>query len=140
MRGVSNLGTVRTIKDCYWNKGRMSHFEGYEIATDKHVYKVMIDNWQNCCENWGYCICSEGSTDRFIGRVLADVRLTDTALHTKCLEDRDVDLRFANIQFVDFCFVDGDVLQIAVYNEHNGYYGHDIYVFVDDDTMLEGCL
>lgn len=137
---MTNLGKVQSIRECYWQNGRWATFEGYEIATDKHAYKVVINNIQSCCETWGYCVCNEEATERYIGKVLVDVRLTDTALSTKKLKECDVDPLYANIQFVDFCFADGDVLQLAVYNEHNGYYGHDILVIRDREVIEEGCL
>lgn len=140
---MSNLGKVQSIRECYWQKGWFT-FEGYEIITDSHTFKVLIENRQQCCENWGYFSSNDEPFERFIGKKLMDVRLTDTALNTKTLDELglcfDSRLVECDIQFVDFVFSDGDVLQLAVYNEHNGYYGHDILVTMDSDVIKEGCL
>jgi hypothetical protein len=43
------------------------------------------------------------------------------------------------IQFVDFV-TDKGVFQLAVYNAHNGYYGHGILVAKDDEILLNDTL
>lgn len=135
---MDNLGKIQSIRECTWVKGEC--FEGYEVETDKNSIRVLIDNSQQCCENWGYFICNGEATEQYIGKVLTEVRLTDTDCRTKMLEEHGLSTTWTEIQFVDFCFADGDVLQIAVYNEHNGYYGHDILVLVNQDVLKEGCL
>lgn len=112
--------------------------DGYEVITDQHKYLLLIDNDQCCCEYWGYFVTNETDIGRYVGKELAEVRLTNTALDTVKLENKG--LGKEEIQFVDFCFADGDVLQLAVYNSHNGYYGHGIYFIKDDVKLLDGCL
>lgn len=127
-------------------------FDGYEIVTSEHVYMILIDNTQNCCESWGY-IVSEDNFEDFIGKELISVELTDTALNKDNIEniakykekvDDIIDcINFVNtggIQFVDFKMSDGNVLQFAVYNEHNGYYGHSIIVAKDNKILLQDTL
>ena len=43
---------------------------------------------------------------------------------------------FGGIQFVDFV-TDRGTFQLAVYNSHNGYYGHGILVLKNDEVLLE---
>lgn len=43
------------------------------------------------------------------------------------------------IQFVDFVTSRG-TFQLAVYNSHNGYYGHGIIVAKDDEILLNETL
>ena len=109
--------------------------EGYRIQTTDHTYWLLIDNQQDCCEQWGYFSTNDDPSD-FLGKELIEIRLTDTALNTKKVTDElPYGLDAGGIQFVDFVFSDGSVLQFAVYNAHNGYYGHAIY-FVRDSEML----
>lgn len=114
-------------------------YDGYEIKTDIHNFLILISNEQCCCESWGYFI-SEDETDNFIGKTLIDVELTDKALNIKKVEESDYYADEGGIQFVTFKFSDGMVLQFAVYNSHNGYYGHPIIVAKDAEILMEDTL
>ena len=65
----------------------------------------------------------------------------DTALNVEKarenLGDDENDDYYGNVQFVNFNFEDGRTLQVAVYNCHNGYYGHDVYFYTDSMITLE---
>src|SRR6185437_12398098 len=103
------------------------NMDGYEVETDQHVYRVLISNEQSCCESWGY-LASDDDLTPFIGAELREVRLTDTALNTARVEASDYYGDDAGgIQFVDFV-TDRGTFQLAVYNGHNGYYGHGVIV------------
>lgn len=136
MSGKSNPGIAHMINFlCGY-----SSYDGYYVETDLHKYLILIDNGQCCCESWGY-FASNDNFDDFIGKELESVELTDTALNTDTVEKSgyygDTD---GDIQFINFKMSDGDVLQFAVYNAHNGYYGHPIYFVKDTDILLEDCL
>lgn len=113
-------------------------YDGYEVKTNLHSYKILIDNGQCCCEDWGYFASNDENFERFIGKQLTGVYLTDTALNTTQVEDLYLDQ--GDVQFVDFCFADGDKLQLAVYNSHNGYYGHPIFVLKDENILKQDTL
>lgn len=117
-----------------------SKYDGYCVETTLHKYLLLIDNGQCCCESWGY-FASNNDFDSFIGKVLESVEMTDVALNTKAVEESGYyDGECGGIQFVNFRMSDGNVLQFAVYNEHNGYYGHPIYFVKDAEILLEDCL
>lgn len=109
--------------------------DGFEVKTTKHTYYVLIDNEQSCCESWG-TISSEDNLKKFIGADLLEVNLTDKALNKQKVEESNYYCDEGGIQFVDFVTTEG-VLQLAVYNAHNGYYGHPIVVAKDDDVLLD---
>lgn len=122
-------------------------FDGYQVKTDKHTISVLIENGQSCCEDWGYFELPD-ETDYFIGAELLDVELTDTALDKKsALKKMDDDwhetiaeaLYKGGIQFVDFKTTNG-TFQLAVYNSHNGYYGHGIIVAIDEEIICDEIL
>ena len=99
--------------------------DGYKITTDKQTVLVLIENDQQCCENWGY-ICTNDNMEEFIGANLLSVNLTDIALNNADLPAADwCDER--EIQFVNL-HTDRGLLQLAVYNAHNGYYGHSLFI------------
>ncbi len=118
-------------------------FAGFEVLTDKHSYKVLISNDQSCCENWGYAI-SEDNPDSFIDSTLQEITLTDTKLRTFAPNELPEDTSYSEyynglIQFVSFTTSNG-LFQLAVYNEHNGYYGHTIFVTKDDEVIFDSVL
>ena len=134
------LGKINRIEEvCGKKAGGWGSFEGYELETDKHIFSVLISGYQNCCESWGY-FSTNDDTEDFIGQELLEVKLTDVALNeVRINEDFKYGFDCGGIQFVDFVTNKG-VFQLAVYNSHNGYYGHSIYVLKDDTELLSDCL
>lgn len=100
--------------------------DGYAVTTDKQVIKLLIDNGQCCCENWGYFM-SEDDFSEFIGAGIQSITLTDTALKTKGILPEGDDYHEGDVMFVNINTTNG-TLQFVAYNEHNGYYGHGAYV------------
>lgn len=129
------LGLSQMIHNLYGG----ANMDGYHITTDGHSIHVLIDNGQSCCESWGY-FASEDDFAAFIGAELREVKLTDTALHQERVEASGYYGGDAGgIQFVDFVTSQG-TFQLAVYNAHNGYYGHGIVVAIDNDILLNETL
>lgn len=101
--------------------------EGYVIKTDKQDILIGICNRQSCCENWGY-FSTNDDIKEFVGADLLDIKLTDTSLNTKIIEEKfEYGFDDGGIQFVDLNTSKG-TLQFVVYNAHNGYYGHSIEI------------
>lgn len=118
--------------------GGYQSMDGHKIETDKHTFYVLIDNGQSCCESWGY-LSSEDNLEQFVGAELREVKLTDMALNQTVVEKSDYYEDCGGIQFVDFA-TDKGVFQLAVYNGHNGYYGHGILVAKDTEILLNETL
>lgn len=117
-----------------------AEYDGYKITTSEHEYRILIDNGQSCCESWGY-FSSDDDFDSFIGKGLVSVELTDKALNNiKVEESGYYSGDGGGIQFVNFKINNGAVLQFAVYNSHNGYYGHPIIIAKDEDIILQETL
>lgn len=142
-----DLGTIEAVEDLAGYHVRpigpmhSASMEGFRVRTSKHVFLVLIDNEQSCCESWGHIHSADDLAD-FLGAGLTEVRLTDTACNTQIIE-RSGSGKYGfdggGIQFVDFITNKGK-LQLAVYNSHNGYYGHGIVVAVDDVPLHEDTL
>ena len=133
------LGRIKNIKevfgiDNYYHSG----MDGYKVETDKHVFHVLVSNGQSCCESWGY-LSSDDNFSPFVGVELLEVKLTDTALNQVVVDKSDYYDDVGGIQFVDFITSNG-VFQLAVYNAHNGYYGHGILVTRDDKIIVNETL
>jgi hypothetical protein len=112
-----------------------SSFEGFVIQTSKQTIKIGISSGQSCCENSGYMI-SEDDTSMFLQSELLNITLTDTNMFVKEFEEEWID--YDSAMFVNIETNKG-TFQIAVYNEHNGYYGHDVFIEsnqLKEDTCL----
>ena len=113
--------------------------DGYEVVTDNGTnVRVMSSDGQSCCESWGY-FTSEDDLTQFIGAELREVNLVDTALDVRRIKEVDDYLKEDDIQFVNFETNKG-MFQLAVYNMHNGYYGHNIVVRVGNKTLCDSSL
>ncbi len=112
-------------------------WDGYIIETEKDTYKLLVDNYPQCCERWGY-ISSDDDFDKFIGQELAKIEIVDLNYNkqtiSKMLKEKGV--YSGDCVFVNLTTIDGDELVFAVYNSHNGYYGHTIW-FVKNDIVNE---
>jgi hypothetical protein len=112
--------------------------DGYKVTTKKNIILVLIDNDQSCCESWGY-MSSEDDMQSFVGANLRDVVLTDTALKSLSVDENLKYLDCGGVQFVNFETSRG-TLQLAVYNAHNGYYGHGIIVAIDNKIICDNTI
>ena len=126
--------------------GRLYDFDGYCIALETpnkiRNLKILIENIQCCCEDWGY-ICSEDNFDDFIGATILEVYTTGIAGETTLLEKLKYDSireyeeqEEQDVMFLTLKTTKGN-LQFAVYNFHNGYYGHTALIVLDDKAIEE---
>jgi hypothetical protein len=123
---------IKAIRHADWSESRTTSygqyenvFEGVEVETDQQVIRVGIESGQQCCENAGYLLLQD-DTAPFVGAELTDVRLISVqdvgTLANRLPEIHEGDILFINIE------TSRGPLQVAVYNEHNGYYGHNSVV------------
>jgi hypothetical protein len=141
-QGGEMYGKIIRIDEVYSYKlkGWYNTMEGYEIITEKNKILVLIQDGQQCCEQAGF-FSSDDDLKSFIGSDLREVNLTDKALRKITVSEigLDLDSEYTSIQFVDFV-TDKGAFQLAVYNSHNGYYGHDIKVMIDDKAICKQTL
>lgn len=123
-------------------EGEYKGMEGYKIVTDKQEILILINNSQQCCEEWGYEACSEkgiletqDDLDDYIGVEILDIEIVDTEKDIyKNLTDRVYRFYSSNAEFVNIKTSKGK-LQFSVYNAHNGYYGHKIYIKFNNEVI-----
>lgn len=110
-------------------------FDGFKITTSKNIWYILISNIQQCCENFGYVSKPEDYKD-YIGAgvyfISRTVRTIDDDIETIPLSSSS---EYPNCMFITFYTDKGD-LQFTAYNEHNGYYGHNV-VIVKDTYLKE---
>ena len=117
--------SILTIKE-FINKKYDTHtLDGFEIITDKQTIMLGIDNYQDCCESWGYFL-SEDNINDFINSNLINIKITDKQL--KIIDDFDSTKSYeGDCIFIDIITNKG-TLQFVAYNEHDGYYGHSVII------------
>jgi hypothetical protein len=105
------------------------------IKTIKHTVKFQITTMQYCCEDFGYFTTQDDIKD-YIGANLLDIREVwgeDVVFSKSVLEEEippGADVMFINIE------TSKGTLQYAIYNEHNGYYGHSVKVYMDGNKII----
>ena len=96
-----------------------NEMDGFIIyLNDGTTIQLGIDNYQTCCENWGYFMTNDAPQD-FIGASVLTINIVDTCLNV----EKAPKLYEGNVMFVNIETNKG-TLQFTAYNEHNGYYGH----------------
>lgn len=117
MEHILKIEEYTEVEPC----GSMS---GYIITTNKQVIKLLMDDTQQCCEDFGYFM-SEDDLSEFVGAELLGIKIIDTELKEALLKQHGLNnTRFeGGIMFVDIITSKG-TLQFVAYNYHNGYYGH----------------
>lgn len=97
------------------------NWEGFEVVTSERTIRVCISNDSSCCESWGH-LASEDDLQQFVGAKLLSVSVVDEQLNSKTDPGY---LDEGEISFVNFD-TDRGKFQLAVYDCHNGYYGHSV--------------
>lgn len=134
---VTNHAIKESDDDYEWEET----YEGYVIRTDRQEIFLLIGNERNCCESWGYLMTPDAVKD-FVGATLLNVVNVPLSAvmkeeDTEEEEDNDSD-RFKRSIFINI-ETDRGTLQFTAYNEHNGYYGHEVKIISTQYTH-EKCL
>jgi hypothetical protein len=104
---------------------------GYTILTNKRSISILIHNHPQCCENWGRLSTEDEDLTKFIGHELVELNITQADTHTTFVKDlANMKIECGEYEFITLK-TDKSVLQFAVYDEHNGEYGHSIYIEVE---------
>lgn len=105
------------------------NYEGFLIRTNYQDIEIGITRERSCCELHGYFDSEPPAF--YIGAHFRGIELTDTELithfHTQGHREASRMNEYGGVMFVNIK-TDRGVYQVAVYNWHNGYYGHDVYV------------
>ena len=130
-----SYGKIVSIEESTMPTSKYASQDGYIINTDSgNTIWIGIYNGQCCCENWGY-MTSEDNLEEFIGAEVYSVNRVDTALNVETVLDTDYgDTMFVNLE------TSKGTLQFVMYNEHNGYYGHEASVIINGTTILSEVL
>lgn len=101
-------------------------------------YVLAIENWQQCCEIYGTVLkkMHDGSDVVFVKKIVHDVKIA-----SKLLKETDEYLDYNSPGIYKACKIYGKnnkLLYIAfVYNDHNGYYSHEVYTDINGNTEVD---
>lgn len=115
------IKSIELLEDIYPNTNSSGYVLTVDDGLDIGTIKLGISNDQCCCEEWGY-ITTPDDVSEFIGSEVLDINLVSQ------MQRPDGDCAgtmFINIE------TDNGLLQLSVYNNHNGYYGHVVEVSVN---------
>ena len=110
--------------------------DGYVVRTRLREIVVLISDDQGCCEQFGYMATSDNISD-YIGASLLGVDVCE-------FDEDELGREYVTRSFpLDHPILDpsesmeaafiylrtsAGALTLAVYNEHNGYYGHSVFI------------
>lgn len=107
-RICNTITDIQEVDDSGWT--------GYRVLTAKQVVLLQIDTCQTCCEYFGARTEPEDPKE-FVGAVVTDVRWG--------AEKKGIDDEYSGEASVEIQTSEG-LLRLVVFNEHNGYYPHEI--------------
>ena len=111
------------------SSGWRESYEGLIIKTNKGSIKLVISDGQSCCEQWGALFFeTPDDVSQFVGAKILQIQ--DIDIKREEFIDNETQLRITT---------DRGIIQYAIYNEHNGYYGHGTILQVFD-TIETGFL
>lgn len=118
-------------------------YSGFRIVlSDNNSIMFAIEDAQRCCESFGY-ISVNDNLEEFIGSTLQKVEVVTGKEYTKSELVVDSLNQANNIRIeVEECVflvltTDKGELTFTVYNQHNGYYSHNVVVFVGNKIHLK---
>lgn len=102
--------------------------------SDDSQIKFGIRSYQDCCENWGYLHSPDDVQEVVGGRFLSLEEVDNLSPAAKeALECEGVhDDSFQAMRLV----TSKGTVDFVVYNEHNGYYSHDVILVMMDDLVM----
>jgi len=103
---------------------------GYEIImSDKSKNITMIiSNSKHCCETYG--VHTPSGISKFIGATYSHIIINGIS---ECEDKIDEHARQIKIEI----HTDRGIMEIILYNQHNGYYSHDVYIKTENINCYE---
>lgn len=103
---------------------------GYEIKMSDRSKNITltIQNSQNCCERYG--MVNTSGTGMFIGAKYIRVDIL-------CVTDYEDKMDDCGKQITINIHTDKGIMDITFYNDHNGYYSHDVSIETENGSYFE---
>ena len=130
---------IQSVEDYEENRDRGHKIwcrrRGFKITTNKQVMKMLIDDESSCCESWDI-LASEKDFSEYIGAEIQEVVQVDEQLMPYA--DMQDSIDEGGSVMVNIVTNKGTI-QFVAYNNHNGYYGHQV-TFESTQLKIDECL
>ena len=131
---MSKIVKIEEVNNVNFNNNRYSNYDGFKIETEDEEIYFVIDNSQQCCENWGTYLYTPEDLREYIG---ADYLGYD---ESSCSEIEN-GLKSEYVESDEICFLNihtsKGTIDFAVYNSHNGYYSHAVVLKITNKKTGE---
>ena len=130
MSKILNIDEVYNIE----LDGRYSRYDGFVVETEEEEIYFVIQNGQQCCENWGVYLYTVENLKDYIGAEYLGYSENSCDQIIKDLEEEYVGS--GETCFLNIHTSKGDI-DFAVYNSHNGYYSHTVILKITNKKTGE---
>lgn len=130
MSKILNIDEVYNIE----LDGRYSKYDGFVVETEEEEIYFVIQNGQQCCENWGVYLYTVENLKDYIGAEYLGYSENSCDQIIKDLEEEYVGS--SETCFLNIHTSKGDI-DFAVYNSHNGYYSHTVILKITNKKTGE---
>lgn len=131
---MSKIVKIEEVNNVNFNDNRYSNYDGFKIETEDEEIYFVIDNSQQCCENWGTYLYTPEDLREYVG---ADYLGYD---ESSCSEIEN-GLKSEYVESDEICFLNihtsKGTIDFAVYNSHNGYYAHAVVLKITNKKTGE---
>lgn len=114
---ISETEIIVSVKEIDTFKYKHDAWFGYEIVTNKQTIRVLISDFQNCCERYGVDMNTPDKKD-----IVGDTVISVGWAKNTCKDDDYLQTATVNLE------TSSGLTELIAYNEHNGYYPHSVYV------------
>jgi hypothetical protein len=124
IKNIVNLCEIRD--DTGWDGIRIE-------LDDESLLEFKIDNDQRCCETFGYYVNDKFYLSKYIESTINKINVEIDPSH----EDNDNYGDDSNpINLTITIYTDNEYFKIILYNQHNGFYKHQVSVQILDECKI----
>ena len=131
---MSKILKINEVYNITLGNSKYPTYDGLMIETEEEEIYFVIQNGQQCCENWGTYLYTPETLEDYIG--------ADYLGYTESTCEQIVNsLKNEYVNPDETCFLNiktsKGVIDYAVYNSHNGYYSHDVVLKITNKKTGE---
>lgn len=112
-------------------------YDGFKIETEDEEMYFLINNFQQCCENWGTYLYTPEDLKDYIGAEYL-------GYDEKSCSEIENHLKNEVVDPDEICFLNihtsNGTIDFAVYNSHNGYYSHAVILKITNKKTGESSM
>jgi len=129
---------IKEVEDVAF-KGRYAKFDGYRLALSGFIsIYLLIENGQACSEEYGY-ISTNDNLQEFVGATILKIELSNEIELIDLTEIKKLSGLVKDEFYAEFItiYTSKGSFQLAVYNAHNGFYGHQVLCILKNENHID---